>query len=193
MFPFTTDQHSLCSSSVSKYSSVFDSCKCRDNITLIESAITNDPSTALSSSSSIKQHSTNSYLNNINNNNNENSKIVECVHDNNLCPFINSVHPCHRSFDDRNKYNICNMNYEQEYEHCSSVFSEDNFLHRHTCNELGKLYEMTEDEKDHETPETMIDEGSNNNSIRLSDINYHHSFISLSSPSIHVIANMFVL
>ncbi|KAK4469572.1 hypothetical protein MN116_007111 [Schistosoma mekongi] len=187
LFPFITDQHSLCSSSsASIYSSVFDSCKCRDNTTLIESAITNVPSTVLSSSSSsTKQHSTHSYLNNINSSNNQNNKITECVTDNNLCSFINSVHSCHISFDDRNKYNICNMNCGQEYEHCSSVFSEDNFLHRHTCNELGKLYEMTEDEKEHETPETMIDESSNNNSIRLSDIKYHYSFVSLSSPSIH--------
>ncbi|CAH8531826.1 unnamed protein product [Schistosoma rodhaini] len=177
MFP-SIDQHSSmipsysCSSAISKCLSIFDAHKCQDNATLSESDIHDEHYHYLSSTASSIKHCTQSNLKNttLMMDNNENGKITEAVNDNS-CSVANSLrNPC----------------YISSYEHCPSVFSEENLIHRYTYNELGKLYEMTEDEKEHETPETMIDENSNNG--RISETNYHHPIIPLSSPSIYEIA-----
>ncbi|CAH8502788.1 unnamed protein product [Schistosoma bovis] len=197
IFPSTDQQSSMipsysCSSSfaASKCLSMFDANKYQDNATLIESDVNDEYYHCLSSTASSIKHCAQSNLKNttLMTDNNENGKITETL-DDNSCSVASSVgNPCYiTSYADKNKYNAYNINCGQEYEHCSSVFSEENFIHRYMHNELGKLYEMTEDEKEHETPETMIDENNSNNG-RISETNYHHPIISLSSPSIHEIA-----
>ncbi|XP_018650545.1 hypothetical protein Smp_178990 [Schistosoma mansoni] len=176
MFKRTTDQlknnHDGKSLSDIEHLNYMSTILSNNNATLIESDIHDEHYHYLSSTASSIKHCTQPNLKNttLMMDNNENGKITEAVNDNS-CSVANSLrNPC----------------YISSYEHCSSVFSEENLIHRYTYNELGKLYEMTEDEKEHETPETMIDENSNNG--RISETNYHHPIILLSSPPIHEIA-----
>nr|CAH8841254.1 unnamed protein product [Trichobilharzia regenti] len=131
-----------------------------------------------------------------NDSNSNNNNNTETMHD--YCP-MELINPCHiGSHEDTIKCNPCNIvNYGQECEYSSGVFFDDSFphnhhhhqhqhAHRYTCSELGKLSEMIEDEKEHETPETMIDEGGICGSNHVSEVNWHHPEISLTSPpSIH--------
>ncbi|CAH8494427.1 unnamed protein product [Heterobilharzia americana] len=183
-YPLNSFPASNSISSSTKHLFLSDTYEYQDDCTLIESDH-NDEHNSAKLNKRCTHPNSNTTINYNDNNNNGSDNNIEIVDD---CYSIETVNPCQILHENENKYNACGgVSCAQGFKYSPDVFVEDNFIHRYTCNELGKLSEMTEDEKEHETPETMIEEGSDdcNSSSRLSDINCHHSEVLLTSPSIH--------
>ncbi|CAH8840942.1 unnamed protein product [Trichobilharzia szidati] len=204
-YPPTSIFSSTSSSYSSRHLCMPETCVHQDDPTLIEADFTNNTDgnrdDEQNTSTLIKRCTHSNTMHPINvdyNDSNSNNNNTETIRD--YCP-MELINPSHTgSHEDTIKCNPCNIvNYGQECEYSSGVFLDDSFTHNHhhqhqhshryACSELGKLSEMIEDEKEHETPETMIDEGgvgSVCSSNHVSEVSWHHPEIPLTSPpSIH--------